>query len=356
MTAQQRLADFVKNTSDGVQTLYLPVPIAEQWGEKARIFQNNVVSVLENRPGTHPALLTLLDTLALHKVGARGLCLFASGDSVHYARLSRRPKTIFSRGPSPLILPLLKDLDDRTSRWVLVVSKTSRTLWFVDGDEQTDWTGLLDGPDYEDIRQRRNVQDDIFFHASSRGPSANVKFHALGSDISAEEDKTTASYFQETWATVSSALPHQVSKLTVIAPEGTLGAFMKEAPRGHFDITQVQSGDGLDALASEPARSADEDDLQETVVSFAEAKRKAGHGRLDALMIPDRSRITAIVTSDHQGGSENLHLRIANAEDTIFEYNEMAIEALKNGTDIVFEPHERGDKKDSDGVAVRQRW
>jgi len=356
MTPQQRLADFVKTQSEPVQTLYLPVPIVEQWGDKARIFQNNVVSVLKSRPNTNEALLTLLERLELHKVGARGLCLFASADTVQYARLSKRPKTIFSRGPSPLVTPLLKELDDKDSRWVLVMSKTWRALWFVDGDAETDWTSLLDGPDYEDIRQRRNVQDDIFFHSSSRGPSANVNFHALGSDVSAEEDKTTGAFFQETWAAVIQALPYQITRLTVIAPEGTLGAFLKHAPDTMFDITRIPSGDGLSALSQDWSDQKDQNTKHAAIVPISEAKKKADHGRLEILTIPDQSRVTAIVTSDHQGGSENLHLRIANAEDKIFTYNEMAIDALKTGAQITFAPVDRRRDKSVGKVTIKQRW
>ena len=256
----ERISTVAKELSEdwdeGSFALYLPRPIVEVGGEKWRIFRKNALSALEDLDVRDGPAVEFIRSLNLAEFGGSGYAIFQSGGGFRHTRLSRRPFASLVRSDAPFILPLLADMSDRDTRWVLALDRNRPRLFLFDGTKLSLREDAFEDVDYEGVEERRLIQDDIFFHSSGRGSSGGARspsiFHALGADQSRERDKTDEAFYREVIDALMNSLPGHVDRLVIFGDPHTVGPFEKLlAPTG-LDVSTHHASGGC--IARRPHR------------------------------------------------------------------------------------------------------
>lgn len=339
--------------------LYFPRPVVELGSEKWRIFQKNLLSALEKSGARDSEAAKLVAGLGISDIGGQGMALFQTGQGLHTARMSHRPLACLVFSDQPFVLPLISDLADVRSEWVLVLDRDDPRLYLFDGQNLTLRADAFEQVDYEKVENRRVVQDDIFFHSSSRGaqgaPRGPSIFHALGADQSHERDKTDEAYFREVIDALLATLPGQVRKLTVFGDPHTVGPFEKLiAPTG-LDITQHHgAGDALsearveETLGKTGRPTAFALDLASDRDRIDQA---AQTGQVDTLYFCE-----TLSCLERTAGDPSEHLRIRNRNDLAAEVaaNAVVVRALSTGAAVeMYAAHEAAGTAD---MLASLRW
>jgi hypothetical protein len=310
-------------------SLYVPRPSIEVGGEKWRILQKNLVDALRDRGAA--AVAHRIAAFEIPDFRGLGIVVFANGDGLQLAHLSRRPQLSLVAEAPPYLLPLFIDLGSKAVDWIVEIDREKPKLFHRVGDELTDLTALLDAPDYDDIRERREVQDDLLFHSTSRGPSANVAYHALGTDQGAEEEKTNASYYREAWDAIDQVIPHQVDELTVAGAEGTVGRFIENATTDRFSIQPVRSGDGAAAV---PRRAQEwPADRQVMAARMEQVEEHATTGRVEQLLVDLSGFPQVLFTANQSDEQFDIHEGVASELSGL---NAVVLSAVRHGAEIHF--------------------
>ena len=352
-TREQQVLTSLGVTSEtpgehNILSLYVPRPAIEVGGEKWRILRKNVVDTLEERGFS--AAARRVDAIELTDFQGLGFALFAKGDRIQTAHLSHAPVLSVTTADVPYLLPLFVDLNARRTDWIVVINREKPELYCRVGTETTDFTDRLDAPAHADIQERREVQDDLLFHSTSRGPSANVAFHALGTDPREEEEKTDDSYFREAWAAIDDVIPHQVERLVIVGAEGTVGRFIKQATTDRFELDAVRSGDGLDAV---PTRAPSwPQDRQVLAAAMSEAREVCATGQVQELIV-DLSKLPTVVQSS-TSGDETFNVEEPPADELV-ELNGLVIAAAQMGATFRFF-HKTQAPLDDRAVGMVMRW
>lgn len=238
-TALDALKPGLAEFGDDTVTLYVPRPLIQVGGEKWRILRKNMIDQLEERD-LAPRTREVLADMELEDFRGEGFVAMESPESFHTSHLNARPLAMLHRG-APFALPLLRDVGARQSAWVLALSKEEPRLYLYSGGDVIDHSARLRESDLqgatpvtlESIQERREVQDDFFFHSGSRGrlrsAEARSDTHALGTDVDAEEEKTLDAYYQLVIDALRYGLPFQVEELYVMGTEKVVGRFIQLA-------------------------------------------------------------------------------------------------------------------------------
>ncbi len=359
----ERISTVAKELSEdwdeGSFALYLPRPIVEVGGEKWRIFRKNALSALEDLDVRDGPAVEFIRSLNLAEFGGSGYAIFQSGGGFRHTRLSRRPFASLVRSDAPFILPLLADMSDRDTRWVLALDRNRPRLFLFDGTKLSLREDAFEDVDYEGVEERRLIQDDIFFHSSGRGSSGGARspsiFHALGADQSRERDKTDEAFYREVIDALMNSLPGHVDRLVIFGDPHTVGPFEKLlAPTGLDVSTHHASGDALH-----------EDRIEEVMHSTREPAELSGDflsGEEEVRTAADRGQIDTVYVNenlaclDRQTGNPSEHLRLRTAQDLKREIaiNSIAVAAIETGAQLQMFA-ERQIEDDADVLATL-RW
>ncbi|MEL6288634.1 MAG: hypothetical protein AAFQ42_13755 [Pseudomonadota bacterium] len=336
--------------SDALATLYLPKPIIQVGGEKWRILRKSAVDAM--RDAGHDALANRIEDMELDEFRGAGRVFFTAGNTVQSAHLSSRPMVTYTNGGIPFLLPLFADLASATTDWIVEINREKPKLFLRTGETVVDMTDQLDAPTYEEIRERREVQDDVIFHSASRGPRARVNYHALGADQSQEEEKTNESYYRVVWDAVENAVPEQIDRLTVVGAGGTVGRFIEVATTDRFEIVPIRSGDGVEAVPQRAPKWPNGEDIRPSTIP--DAVSAANEGRLGTLVVA-LDRLDHPVLLDAEGDNERVsfHREIPEMNRML---NELLVKAAGQGAEIYIHS-DAGDHLDGDAlIGAAMRW
>lgn len=333
-TFRQAFSDF----SDKTVSVYVPRPAVEVGGEKWRILRKNVIDAVEKHAPKAKFILQRLEAFELADFRANGIALFDDGDTARMAHLNARPVASITTGEPPFILPLLADYQSRDTHWVLFVTRDEPKLFLHQDGVVKDMTDRLDAPKYRSVEARRHVQDDVFFHAGSRGSARNSEgrsiHHALGAGGDEERAKTDRAFYEDVANAVDEALPPQTGTLHIIGDKGTVGHFAEVMETGRFDIVQHHAGGQADveehireALKDAPGDSSE----LPAHLPVPDLESAARSGQLGTLYVP----LEHAFLEDLQAQADE-HVKLREFEDgsTEMAENRTAFLALGNGADI----------------------
>ncbi|WP_018148137.1 hypothetical protein [Henriciella marina] len=342
-TFRQAFANFSEKTT----SVYVPRPAIEIGGEKWRILRKNVVDAVGKHSPDAKFILDRLENFELADFRANGIALFEDKDNQRMAHLNSRPVASITTGEPPFILPLLADFQSRETHWVLFVARDEPKLFLHQGGNVKDMTDRLDAPKYRSVEARRHVQDDVFFHAGSRGSARDSDgrsvHHALGSGQDEERDKTDLAFYEDVANAADDALPPQTRTLHVIGEESTVGHFAKVMEKGRFDVVQHHAG-GVneveahikEAFSNEPVG----DGQLPEGKSLPDLKDAAKAGQLGTLYLPIEC---ALLEEMHDQADEHVKFREFAHDSDEAEQNRTTVLALANGADINwYEAHAHG--------------
>lgn len=238
------LRDSLEGFSDETTSLYIPLPDIQNFGEKWRILQKNLISALNERAPKAQRTKSYVEHLKMRAFRGRGIAVWEDEGHFKTADLSRRPFAMLVKESAPYLVPVLADLSDRRTHWVLALDLDCPVLYLSTDARLMNQKQIFDAPTYEDVEDRRSIQDDVFFHTSSRGSlrNASSKFHALGADRSGESEKTEGEYFQDVIDALDACLPAQVRTLHVAGDPGVVGEFAKLIGSRQISIVQHHRG------------------------------------------------------------------------------------------------------------------
>ena len=360
-TLKTTLADF----SDATTTLYIPKPIVQVGGDKWRILQKNLLDDLATVAPGAKRTAEFVETLELDDFNGLGFAVFEDADNFRTTHLNTRPVAMIHTNDAPFALPLLRDVGSRQTAWVLALNKEEPRLFLYSGGDMLDHSDRLrtrDGNDdepvaMETILARREVQDDVFFHAGSRGRTRNAEarsaYHALGTSHDEEGDNTLTAYYALVIDALQYGLPYQVDELYVMGTEKVVGRFcaMIQKDLGEdFQLHQIHHGaDDPDIMKEvlEPhlTHAPDMPDV-ETVDDPAAILAACREGRVGELYIVDDLTDGLDTTTD--GDSERLKALIVGegfgeALADAVPYNAIARAALDQGAQLHFIPNAYSD-------------
>ena len=260
------LKTALEGFSDATTTLYIPRPLIQVGGEKWRIQKKNILDDLAEVAPDATETARFVDALELDEFNGLGIVVFEDGDSFQTAHMNTRPTAMMQPSGEPFVLPLLRDLGSRRTAWLLALDKEEPQLFLYSGGEVSDHSARLRTPDGNDdepvtmetIQARREVQNDVFFHAGSRGKvrtsDARSNYHALGTGVDAEEEKTLGAYYQLVIDALKYGLPYQVGELYVMGTEKVVGRFcqLAEGDLGEdFQLHQIHDGEATEERIKE---------------------------------------------------------------------------------------------------------
>ena len=318
------LKDGLDALSSKTTTLYIPKPLVMTGGDKWRIQRKNVVDLLEERAPHATQTRELVENLELEDFRGEGLVVFedAGGDTngdgggdgggdgagFRTSHMNGRPQAMLCLDDKPFALPLLRDVGSRHTAWVLALDKDEPELFLYSGGDVIDHSARLrveDGSGGDEVpvsmdtvRERREVQNDFFFHSGSRGSvrtaQARSSTHALGADVDREEEKTLDAYYQLVIDAVRFGLPFQVRELFVMGTEKVVGRFcqLAEGDLGaDFALHQIHDGEATPErikthLESRLSELPERPDV-ETVTDAAAILEAARMGRVGRLIVSD---------------------------------------------------------------------
>ncbi|MEE2878592.1 MAG: hypothetical protein VX593_06280 [Pseudomonadota bacterium] len=333
-TFRQAFADF----SDKTTSVYVPRPAIETGGEKWRILRKNVVDAVRDHSPDATFIAERLEAFELADFRGNGIALFDDGKNRRMAHLNARPVASITTEEPPFILPLLADYQSRETHWVLFITRDEPKLFLYQGGNVSDMTDRLDAPKYRSVEARRHVQDDVFFHSTSRGSASNGEgqsaFHALGSGADEERDKTDRAFYEDVANAADQALPPQTKQLHIIGEEGTVGHFAKVMEHGRFELVQHHAGGAShveehirEAFADEETTSGELPEGR----NLPDLQDAARSGQLGALYLPIEH---ALLEEMHEQADEHVKLRSFDHDSDQAEENRTAILALENGAEI----------------------
>ena len=253
-TLKSGLAEF----SDATTTLYFPKPIVQVGGEKWRILQKNILDALEASAPDAKKTYAFVKGLELEDFNGLGFAVFEDAGNFKTTHLNTRPVAMLHTKDAPFALPLMRDLGSRKTAWILTLDKEEPGLYLYSGGDLIDHSSRLrteDGNNDEPVEMdtilaRREIQDDVFFHAGSRGRTRNAQarstYHALGASHDEERDNTLTAYYALVIDALQYGLPYQVEELYVMGTEKVVGRFcaMIQKDLGEdFVLHQVHQGD-----------------------------------------------------------------------------------------------------------------
>ncbi len=360
--AMERLRELATEL-DGkgpVASLYVPRPAIQVGGEKWRILKKNVLDEIEKRAEGYEALREIVEGLELNDFRGQGIAILQSGDTCRTVQLARRPVALLVVEDRPFILPAAADLLDQYTAWVMTIDKEQPKLYvYADGNLE-DVSERLDALSYEEIENRRLVQDDVFFHASQRGIVGGHNgpgiYHALGTGEDEEREKTNTAYYQETIKKLEKALPPQVRKLHVAGDPGTVGRFCELIHSDHLTIEQHEgSGEALSPerlVKTLESHIPELPEVGETISDRGEIRLAAERGQIETLYVSlDHSLL------EERTGEVSEHLRLRDSDELgdVLRINEIVRLATANGAQLHWLPRHSG-KAGIDGVCASLRW
>ena len=368
------LKDGLARFGDATTTLYVPKPLVQIGGEKWRILRKNLIDDLADHAPQAKQAAEILEGMELEDFRGEGFVIFEEGDNVRTAHLNSRPAAMLETDARPFALPLLRDIGSRQTAWILALDKEEPRLFLYSGGDLLDHSARLrtrDGNDDEPvtmdtIQDRREVQNDFFFHNGSRGrvrsADARSTYHALGADVDAEEEKTVDAYYQLVIDALKFGLPFQVQELYVMGTEKVVGRFcqLAEGDLGKdFELHQIHNGDASQETIIQEVESAlpDTTTLPDvlTITDMDTLREACTEGRVGELYV--RDDLSGFDPVSEEGSEHVRLLRVGErfGEDLadITPHNAIVLDALAQGAQIVF--------ADSDvvgGAALRgvMRW
>ena len=360
-SAVDTVKDALEEFGPSTVSLYFPKPLVQVGGEKWRILQKNLADDLSDHAPKATRAKVFIEELELEDFRGEGVAVFEDPESGAFrtSHLTRGPVAMMSPSGAPLALPLLRDIGERETAWVLALDREEPKLYLYSGGELIDHSARLvtaDGREdepvsYETVQERREVQDDIFFHSGSRGrlnsAMARSNYGALGTSAEEEREKTDDAYYELVIKALQFGMPYQVSELYVMGAEKTVGRFcqMVEKDFGEdFTLHQVHGG----GEALEPARIVetlktilpDAPDLPDVeTVSDPDAILEACEvGRVGQLYVSD-----ALTGLDPVSGEDSEHVRTkivgeryGEALEGLVPVNEVVLAALRQGAEVHF--------------------
>ncbi len=341
MQNEQTLEDLRKiaNRFDAdTVSLYVPKPAIEVHGEKWRILRSNLLREIQNAQGTTDAMEAWLENLEIDDFIGNGKAAFERDGELKTADLNARPHSILS-GPAPVYLtPLLADLDNREQAWIVEVNHEKAGLYFFDGQNFEDHSDRLNVPDYAQVVERRDINNDVFFHSASRGGLGQSHFHALGTSRQQEEEKTETAFFHEIWSALAHVLPSQTRTIHAVGTPGTVGHFAELAPDAHWSVVQHESGDGVQGLEVSDFHVEEElpDDVSLHKLTAPELDKAAGTGQISACYFNDG--MVRLDESDSGKADEHFRVEAIDVGDTDMRMADICRKTLANGGLIHFIP------------------
>ncbi|ADM09034.1 hypothetical protein PB2503_04797 [Parvularcula bermudensis HTCC2503] len=344
-----------------ILSLLIPCPSVATFGEKWRILAKTYEQTLRGRGQLEDRAADFIAQLSLKDFAGQGIALFVGPEGMRSLQLNRRPRAAMYRGEHPFLLPVLADTARRSSEWVLALNKDAPKLFFYANGEAVDLSDRLDGPSYDDIEQRRHVQDDVFFHAGRRGgaPSATAAsvFHALGSGVGLEREKTDDQFYLATAKAVLAALPPQTDHLLVMGDPKTVGRFIEQFPSTDFELNSLegagdaQTAEGIATRLSEHVLPAI--DLPEGTDDEAVIAQAVETGRVERFYLKDS---VSLLESRSSGESEHVDLvDIAASHSDLLRLNTLTLMALSHGAGLVWRPASATDSSKAPAFAA-MRW
>jgi|GEM_PF-1868627 len=349
------LKEGLEAFSDDTVSLYFPRPMIQVGGEKWRILQKNLIDDLGDHAPSAKRAKAFVEGLELDDFNGEGIAIFEDAENFRTSHLNARPAAMLDKGEPPFALPLLRDVASRQTAWVLVLDKEEPELFLYSGGSLMDHSARLRTRDtgeevtMETIQERREIQNDFFFHAGSRGRTRNSNarsiHHALGSGVDLEEEKTLGAYYQLVIDALKFGLPFQVSELYVMGTEKVVGRFCQLADGDlgeDFQLHQIQQGDSDEATIIESVKAHLPDDVTlpevETITDMDTLTSACLEGRVGELYIRDDLSGFDPVSED---GSEHVRTLLVGerfGEDlaAIRPINTIALDALKQGAQLVF--------------------
>jgi hypothetical protein len=354
---RQAFTQLIDDLPGEVLSCYIPRPSLSQFGEKWRILKKNIEGKLEPLSERFPRTIEAVEALTLNAFAGQGIAFFDNGEILRSAPLIARPRLfkVIERGP--FLLPLMADGDQRGRVLIVEIRSDNARIFARQDQELVEVTAQFDLPAFEEFLRRREIQDDIFFHANSRGASGTPQYHALGTDREAEAEKTEEAFYRAVWQALESAFSSQLSLLHIVGPEGTLGEFAKYAPSMVERLERHITGQPVEEMEAGRFTAPDGERQERRVqaLTLGEAMAAAEEGRLAAF---DSGEIGGLLNIADQGRSdEHMTMRDLSEENDLIALNALAISALRNGGAFDREMHERFDGEFPEtGVLVEQRW
>lgn len=254
----RQIHDRLTELGDEVVSVYMPRPAVETGGEKLRIATKSAAQVVEARAPRAAGLIEALMSLEQTDIQSPGLALFQpAGGEVRTVRMNTPPRALVHVGGPALWLPVVADAAMLESAWVAALDRDAPRLYKLAAGELHDFSAIVELPDFEAIYHRRWPQPDALFHTSShasatRGHGGFAKFHALGTSVEEEQEKTEEVFNRDAAIALREGLPATARRLYLAGDSGRIGhvaAHLEDAP---FEIVQVEAAG--QALAPERLR------------------------------------------------------------------------------------------------------
>ena len=335
------LADIKKLSTEfdkDVVSLYVPRPAIEANGEKWRILKKNLQQQLAEFEGRTDRIEAWLEGLELSDFLGLGKAAFQKDDTLRTADLNARPKAMIAGPDAAFVSPLIADIDNKAQGWIVEINRETPGLYFHDGQNLHDLSERLNAPEFEEVIERREIMNDVFFHSASRGGVGQSKFHSLGTDKSEEEDRTEEAYYRDVWSALQHVIPAQSQNVHIVGERGTVGHFAKLSPREDWNVVQHQAGNGiagLDLTSVFGETSALPDDQQLTPMNSDDLSEAAKQGRIASIYMSNGSDLLEL--ADEGATDEHLSLRRVK-QDGEERLDDVVLHTLHNGGDIHFVP------------------
>jgi hypothetical protein len=354
-TLREGLASF----TDATTSLYIPLPDIQTGGEKWRILQKNLAAALDDQAPDAVRTREFVQQLGVQAFRGMGMAVWDDGEHFRTAHLSRRPVAMLVAASEPYLVPVLADLSERSLHWLLALDLDKPVLYFSTGARLINQISIFDAPNYEEVEERREIQDDVFFHTSSRGSlggnNGSSKFHALGADKSSETEKTEGAYFRDVINALEASLPPQVRTLHVAGDPGVVGEFAKLIKSDHLSIVQHHcAGEALQPdrlLSMMNDIEIDIEPMRESISSAEEISAKAANGQIDTLYI---SEALSQLEEDETDADEHLRIRDSSEAVGSLNANEQIVAAIATGANLEWRP--ASDFADGPGLTAVLRW
>ena len=360
--AVELVKDALEDFGDGTVSLYFPKPHVQVGGEKWRILQKNLADDLSDHAPKAKKAKVFIEELELEDFRGEGVAVFEDPESGAFrtSHMTSGPVAMMSTSGKPLALPLLRDVSERETAWVLALDREEPKLYLYSGGDLIDHSARLVTEDgqadepvtYETVAERREVQDDIFFHSGSRGraPAAMARsnFGALGTSAEEEREKTDDAYYELVIKALQFGLPYQVEELYVFGADKTVGRFaqMIEQDLGKaFRVHQIggTGGEGMDeeriidTLKTKLPEAPTMPDL-ETESDADTILQACREGRVGTLYVSDD-----LSGLDPVSGEDSEHVRtkivgerFGEALEGLVPSNEIVMAALMQGAKVEF--------------------
>lgn len=350
------LRDAANSLDGAVLSAYLPRPLIQTGGDKWDILQKNALQAFEAYGDMAEPAVAAVSELALQDFSGLGIGVFTDGTTLRTVHLKQRPIAVMDSSAVPFFLPVLADLPKGTGDWVIALDKDQAALYLWTNGQLIDMSDRLDAPSYDEIENRRAVQDDVFFHNAARGRVGGHRgpaiFHALGTAVGAEREKTDDAYFLQTAKALAAALPPQTDHVVIAGDSRTAGHFQSRFnDAGISTEILVGAGEALhpEQLAEQlRSRPRNIDPVpSDAATDTDEITKAARNGRVERLFV---SRDLCGVETGDLGTSEHLAFRVPDGAQVMA--NGVALSALQTGAGIGWRDEGLGEN----GMAAALRW